>query len=230
MAFYDSLARDPKADDEFWKIIEETFVQVEPTLTDYPVETRAEALEPQRYAPGDLIRYRGASEDYDSRDYFLELGRKFVPRVKRQIKRRRLTPKFAKDWGVVMMCHGFIAAQVLDDSDALGHVRAGLQSGKSRSRAPQRKWISHKLLPLIDQGIDRGKAEEMVAKQVKNILDGHEFPSGFNRAWFAPILTRGDLATTYEQKALSVKAMRKLVAEPREGIPPIDFPLNSSKG
>jgi hypothetical protein len=153
-----------------------------------------------------------------------------VPRVERQIKRRRLTPKFAKDWGVVMMCHGFIAAHVLDDSDALGHVRAGLQSGKSRSRAPQRKWISQKLLPLIDQGIDRGKAEEMVAKQVKNILDRHEFPSGFNRAWFAPILTGDDLATTYQQKALSVKAMRKLVAEAREGIPPIDFPLNSSTG
>jgi hypothetical protein len=72
MAFYDSLARDPKTEDEFWKIIEETFVQVEPTLTDYPVETREEALKPQSYAPGDLIRYRGASEDYDSRDYFLE--------------------------------------------------------------------------------------------------------------------------------------------------------------
>jgi hypothetical protein len=227
MAFYDSLARDPKTEDEFWKIIEETFVQVEPTLTDYPVETREEALEPQRYAPGDLIRYRGASEDYDSRDYFLELGRKFVPGVKRQIKRRRLTPKFAKDWGVVMMCHGFIAAHVLDDSDALGHVRAGLQSGKSRSRDSQRKWIAHQLLPLIDQGIDRGTAEQMAAEQVKKILNGKEFPSGFNRAWFAPILTHDELATTYDEKHLSVKAMRKLVAEPREGIPP-SFPWNSS--
>ena len=128
MAFDDSLARDPRTEDEFWKIIEDTFAQVEPTLTVYPVETREEALEPQRYAPGDVIRYRGASEDYDSRDYFLALGRKFVPRVKRQIKGRRLTPKFAKDWGVVMMCHGFIAAHVLDDSDALGHVRAGLKA------------------------------------------------------------------------------------------------------
>lgn len=47
MAFYNSLARDPKTDDEFWKIIEETFEQVEPTLTAYPVETREQALEPR---------------------------------------------------------------------------------------------------------------------------------------------------------------------------------------
>jgi hypothetical protein len=227
MSFVDNLARDPTTEDEFWKIIEETFVQVEPTLTDYPVETREEALEPQRYAPGDLIRYRGASEDYDSRDDFLELGRKVLPRVKRQIKSRRLTPKFARDWGVVMMCFGFIAAHVLDDSDALSHVRAGLQSGRSRSRESQTKWIAHQLLPLIDRGIDRGTAEHRVAEQVKKILKGNEFPSGFNRAWFAPILTRGGLATTYDEKHLSVKKMRKFVAEPRKDIPPI-FPWNSS--
>ena len=90
MAFHDSLARDPKNDSDFWNIIEETFEQIEPTLTGYPVETREEALEPHRSSPGDLVRYRGASKDYDSRDYFLTLGRRFVPRVKRQINRRRL--------------------------------------------------------------------------------------------------------------------------------------------
>jgi hypothetical protein len=79
MAFHDSLARDPKNDSDFWNIIEETFEQIEPTLTGYPVETREEALEPHRSSPGDLVRYRGASKGYDSRDYFLTLGRRFVP-------------------------------------------------------------------------------------------------------------------------------------------------------
>jgi hypothetical protein len=37
-------------------------------------------------------------EDLDSRDYFLELGREFLPKVERQIKSRELTPKFDKDW------------------------------------------------------------------------------------------------------------------------------------
>lgn len=44
MAFDDILARDPKSEKEFWAIIEETFVLVEGSLTDYPVETRDEAL------------------------------------------------------------------------------------------------------------------------------------------------------------------------------------------
>jgi hypothetical protein len=148
MAFHDGLARDPKGGDEFWKIIGETFEQVEPTLTSYPVETREEALEPQRSSPGDLIRYRGASTNYDSRDYFLTLGRRFVPRVRRQINSRRLTPKFAKDWGVVMMCHGFIAAHVLDDSDALSQVRAGKSSAKIRSKDAQRRWVARQILAM----------------------------------------------------------------------------------
>ena len=45
MAFDDVLARDPKSEEEFWEIIEETFVQVEGALTDYPAETREEALD-----------------------------------------------------------------------------------------------------------------------------------------------------------------------------------------
>jgi hypothetical protein len=53
-----------------------------------------------------FIRYRGVREDLDSRGYFLELGRRILPEVAPQIKARKLTPKFAKDWGVVMMCHG----------------------------------------------------------------------------------------------------------------------------
>jgi hypothetical protein len=51
MAFSDDLARDPKSEEEFWEIIEETFVQVEGVLADYPVETRDEALT----GPFDLV-------------------------------------------------------------------------------------------------------------------------------------------------------------------------------
>jgi hypothetical protein len=44
MAFYEDLARDPKSEEEFWTIIDDTFVQVRGALTDYPAETRDEAL------------------------------------------------------------------------------------------------------------------------------------------------------------------------------------------
>jgi hypothetical protein len=125
MAFDDILARDPKSEEEFWAIIKETFIQVEATLTDYPAETREDALKGTlrdgNFKDDSLsfIRYRGVREELDSRDYFLDLGRRLLLDVERQIKARKLTPKFAKDWGVVMMCHGFISAHILDDSDDL---------------------------------------------------------------------------------------------------------------
>ena len=146
MAFIDDLARDPKSEEEFWTIIEETFVQVEGALTAYPAETREEALAGTlrggnfKDASLSFIRYRGVRDDLDSRDYFLELGREFLPKVERQIKARKLTLKFSKDWGVVMMCHGFISAHILDDSDGLDRVRAG-QSG---NRNAQRKYVAHR--------------------------------------------------------------------------------------
>lgn len=165
MAFHDGLARNPRNADEFWSIIEETFEQVEGSLTSYAVETPEEALsgdrrlqdgnESFRGSPGDFIRYRGVDKDYDSRDYFLTLGRKFVPRVRQQIKSRRLTPKFTKDWGVVMMCHGFITAHILDDSDGLSHFRAGKTSARIRSKDPQKRWVARQILAMLKSGLTR---------------------------------------------------------------------------
>src|SRR5580704_5565794 len=101
MAFSDDLARDPKSEEEFWTIIEETFVQVEGALTAYPAETREEALAGTlrggnfKDTAVSFIRYRGVDKDIDSRDYFLELGRLVLPVVEEQIKARELTFKFA---------------------------------------------------------------------------------------------------------------------------------------
>ena len=85
MAFSDDLARDPKSDNEFWTIIEDTFVQVKSALTDYPVETRDEALAaPYAAATSKTHHFPSfgiaeCDKDLDSRDYFLELGRRFLP-------------------------------------------------------------------------------------------------------------------------------------------------------
>ena len=38
-----------------------------------------------------FIRYRGVRDDLDSRDYFLELGQRFLPEVAEQIEARELT-------------------------------------------------------------------------------------------------------------------------------------------
>ena len=213
MAFHDGLARNPKNEDEFWSIIEETFQQAEGSLTFYAIETPEEALsgtlrlqdgnESFRGSPGDFIRYRGVDKDYDSRDYFLTLGRKFLPRVERQIKSRRLTPKFTKDWGVVMLCHGFISAHILDDSDGLSHQRAGLKSAKKRNKDPQRKWLAHLLLREIDSGFKRKEAEGRVERLIARIIERGVFPTGFDAGWFEPILRDGGaLSQTYSQRHL----------------------------
>jgi hypothetical protein len=104
MTFHPGLERNPKNDSEFWDIVEETFSLMEYVLCGHRVETREEALAgtlrlegggTRRNPTADIIRYRGVDKDVDSRDYFLSLGRKFLPRVKRQIDSRRLTPRFA---------------------------------------------------------------------------------------------------------------------------------------
>jgi hypothetical protein len=193
MAFDDILARDPKSEKEFWAIIEETFVQIEGALTAYPAETREEALAGTlregkfKDASLSFIRYRGLRDDLDSRDYFLELGRRFLPEVARQIKVRRLTPKFAKNWGVVMMCHGFISAHILDDSDGLDRVR----SGQSGNKNTQRKWLAHLIIREIDSGQNRADAEVAVAEKIKAVLRSGSFPSGFDKTWFSSMITRG---------------------------------------
>ena len=226
MAFYDDLARDPTSAEEFWAIIGETFVQIEGALTAYPAETRQQALAGTlrggdfKDASLSFIRYRGVREDLDSRDYFLELGRRFLPEVERQIKDRQLTPKFAKDWGVVMMCHGFISAHILDDSDGLDRVRAG-QSG---NRNAQRKYVAHQMIREIDRGQKRADAEVAVAEKIKAVLRSPSFPPGFSEAWFSSMITRGGLASTYDQKHLSVRRMRQLVQQDVDDIPLIDFP------
>jgi hypothetical protein len=223
MAFDPGFARDPKNDDEFWRIIEETFDQVEATLTDFPVETREEALHSHANSGGEFIRYRGASKEYDCRDYFLTLGRTFLLSVKQQIKSRRLTPKFAKDWGVIMMCHGFTAAHILDDSDGLRNQRGGHTTAKVRSKGRQRKWVAHQLLRQIDSGRARGQAEGKVEEQIKKIIERGKCPEGFGKAWFQSMLINGVLARTYDQRHLPLKKLRELAELATDDIPPIDF-------
>jgi hypothetical protein len=226
MAFDDFLARDPKSDEEFWAIIEETFVQIEGTLTDYPVETPKEALEGTlrggnfKDTSVSIIRYRGVDKDIDNRDYFLELGRKFLPEIERQIKARKLTPKFAKDWGVVMMCHGFISSHILDDTDGLFQARAG-QSG---NRDAERKYVAHLLLHWMGKGLKRKEAEGRVEKHIQDILERGVFLDGFGEDWFEPILReRGPLAATYDQRHLPNKTLPEWAALPTDDIPPIIF-------
>jgi hypothetical protein len=236
MAFYDDLARDPKSEEEFWTIIEETFVQVKGALTSYDVETREEALtgarrihnegDTFRSSPGDFIRHRGVREEYDSRDYFLELGKRFLTDVEKQIKARKLTPKFAKDWGVVMMCHGFISAHILDDSDGYSHVRAGLLSVESRSTNAQKKWVARQILGVMQPGrrrLTRKQADAWLAGEIGQLIEKGNFPPHFERGWFETIMDNGALRDAYCQKRLTKAQLLELANQPADDVPPINF-------
>jgi hypothetical protein len=233
MAFSDDLARDPKSDKEFWTIIEDTFVQVEGVLNGYPVETQEEALAGTlrlrgdgtfRDPTADIVRYRNVGKDVDSRDYFLKLGRKFVPKVERQLKSRRLTPKFVKDWGVVMMCHGFISAHILDDSDGFSHVHAGQKSGKTRSKNPQRKWVARQILAIMETGSTRTQAEAKLGAEIAKFIKTGQFPLGFDREWFASILDENTaLRDAYGQKRITKPELKRLASQPNDDVPSINF-------
>jgi hypothetical protein len=85
-----------------------------------------------------------------------------------------LTPQFAKDWGVVMMCHGFISAHILDDSNGLNYFRAGQKSRKIRSKGTQKKWVARQILAMMKAGLTRGQAHARLGTKIAEFaIVGH---------------------------------------------------------
>jgi hypothetical protein len=76
----------------------------------------------------------------------------------------------------------------------------------------------------IDRGQKRADAEVAVAERIKAMIRSRDFPPGFSETWFSSMITRGGLASTYDQKHFSVRRMRQLVQENLDDIPPVDFP------
>jgi len=60
-----------------------------------------------------------------------------------------------QELGRVMMCHGFISAHILDDSDGLFHARAGRRSAEARSKDPRKNWVARQILGFMKPGPGR---------------------------------------------------------------------------
>lgn len=228
--YNEDVARLPKNRKDLWCVLREQFEFVEQVLHRTPVETREEALANSRHrqengsvlrAGMNAVRYRNVSNGLDSREHFLEMGRELLPYIAQALDREEWTPEFVQQWGKIMFCHGYVASYVLDDSDDLGNLRGGLRTGKLRSRDAQKKWIAHHLIPLLDAGLKRDAAEQLVTDHVRQIIDGGSYPAGFSAEWFRPIITHGGLASTYDGKHLLVETMRALVNESTDDIPPV---------
>jgi hypothetical protein len=85
---------------------------------------------------------------------------------------------------VIMMCHGFISAHILDDSDRLFQARAS----QSRNRDTQRKWVAHLLLHWIDKRFRRWQAEGQVEDHIKSVIARGGYPPRFDTCWFESML------------------------------------------
>lgn len=229
--YSDETTRIPADEDDLWTILREQFELARMAALDSEIESEDEALglidneetrqKQQLKGLSALVPYRGTSFEVDNRDHFLEMGCALLPYVEKALKARNLTPEFFQQWSKLMFCHGFIASYLLDDSDPLVHKRAGHKTGKLRSKNAQRKWIAHIMIPLIDGGMKREPAEEIVVAHVKAALRDEELCGGFPVEWFMSIVSRGELVTTYDFKHFAIKAMRKLLGESIDDIPPI---------
>src|SRR5215207_5288017 len=151
----DQFTQTPRDEDHFWEMTRDNFEVIKQVLLEPIFETEEEAIsgEHRRNAAGnisripmELIRYRNISPEYDNREYFYSLGRDLIPTVEEHIEWRQLTPAFAQDWGVIMFCHGYVAAHFFDDSDDLSKRRGGKAAAKETSKDAQRVWIARLLL------------------------------------------------------------------------------------
>lgn len=219
LMYSDITDRTPQNEKELLDFMREHFRAVEHILCDFPFETKEDAIS-GKYRDGgpkgaamDVIRYRDIDPDYDNRKYFYDMGRDKLPLVAQLLDEGELTPELIHEWGMIMFCHGYVAAHIFDDSDDLQAVRAG----SVRPRDRHRKWVAKALLEALSQPrSSRAKAEKLVFERVKNLLAANQIPDGFKGAAdFEKILTRDRdaLKTSYTRKYLSVPEMRKIIGE-----------------
>ena len=229
--YNEDVTRVPRDADDLWVVLREQFDFVRDVLWDTEIETHEDALDNIYHRQNDAgavqrgsmaaIRYRGTSEELNQLDHFLEMGRSLLPFIDQEIDERRMSPEFVQQWGKVMFCHGFVAAHVFDDTDVLAHQRAGRKTGQMRSKDAQRKWLAHIMVPLMDAGLKRAQAEEVVVACVAKALEHADLRGDFPETWFRAIVTHGGLASTYDNKHFSKKQMRTLLVEPADDIPPL---------
>ena len=221
--YNDDVLRIPRNEGDLWVLLREQFEHARMILWDAPVETRQEALDntyrgKAKGGPMKAIRYRETSKEYDNREHFLAIGVGLLPYIDQAIDERQLTPEFIQQWGKFMFCHGYLASYYFEDSDDLGHARAG----RVRTRDAHRKWVAKFVVALVDgQRLSRRQAQERVEGHLQEVLSSGAFPDGFGRDWFRKLGGETGLPSTYAEKHFSLKEMRKLAMEPDDGIPPI---------
>lgn len=215
--YNDDLLELPRDEEHFWAMIEDHFAHACHVLQDYEIETREEAIE-SASEPMRGIAYRNIPEEYDQREYCLEMGRDLIPAVEGLIRKRKVTLEFAQQWGKLMFCHGLIAGSVLDIGDDLATARGG------RARAHvaylRKRWLAEVFaLPRFD-GMKRAAKDYAVAEfldLVRRRDDNATFVE-----WIDCFVDGAELRPTYQGKNFLNKDINTLLSDPWEAdLPPI---------
>jgi hypothetical protein len=227
MIYYDAWDGLPKTDEQFWQRLEDSFEFIERDIL-FRIETREEALkrdedEKLREHLGGVIRYRD-TDDRDNLLYFREKGIDLLAEVRFLLDERRFTRELFIRWGELMYCHGWVSNAIFSGGDDLGYERAALAGTKAKSRDKQRRWMAHLLAAELDQRKPRKLADRDVAARLSSAKATGSLPKEIDKDWLGTILHKnGQLRDTYSQKHFSEKEIRRLVSEPAEGLPPLDF-------
>jgi hypothetical protein len=214
------------SEEDFWDEIETELYGADYLLRSVHVETREEAIAGtyRQFAADnkrggmEVIRRRNVGDSFDQLDHYLELGRTLLPRAWELAAERQLTLEFVRIWMDLQLCHGFLIAHYMDNSDDLTAHRGGL---KNRDKlAAQKKWLSHYIAPRLGK---RGSIKEALTAALTVIHDRIERPNGppFGPDWYRAMLNKeGDefvpsLTTKHLRKSIIIALAR----EPDDDIP-----------
>jgi hypothetical protein len=189
--------------EKFWDHVQSQLDTMGSVFFYLPLETKEQALDGTLRVYGEAktavspelyISYHEVDSEVSSRDYFYEHGQELYPIVQKLAENKEFTPSFVHFYAELEMCHGFIMAHLLDDSDDLVLSRGGSSGTKA-----QRVWFARQLKILaVEKGIKGEEAHKRVVEFVENIRDNGPYKDGFDKKWFEKFFDKnGLIKSTY---------------------------------
>jgi hypothetical protein len=232
--------------DALWEHMKEAFDDDAAFIRSVRLEEFEEALnrsEPKEFDPEigmeikhpRLVPYRRTNDDEELVEKF-EYAREVIPELAQMFAVRELSPEFFHLWGNFRHACGFVDACYFSRGDDLGQER---RAASTRLRTNRHyRWLSHQLLPLIQNGQRRPEAEQAIAEAIRELILSKQYPARFDRRWFQVYVawdptdneekryaenktvpeienwTKVKLASTFTAKHLSRRRLEELASDP----------------
>ena len=166
----------------------------------------------------------------------IETGRELRDYIHSCLQRRELSVYFLHTWGRFCAAAGVLEFLYWSETN-VGGRRAGKAGGDAKEKISEdhKRWFAHYFLPIYE-GLSKGdakreRADNIMETVINEIVDKKiTIPPPFEVDWFYEFLDfesgdrkRSPLRDAYRERKFSVSAMKKLVAQGNEGIPPVDL-------